>query len=268
MGGGGGTCGAQWEGFSANLESMPANTVSCHDWQVEESRGRAADFHQRALPDPLTPTVWIHHIESPALVLGSTQGEEILNSANVEAAGIDVCRRRSGGGLVGLDPDNDLWVDVLIPPTSRLWSEDVGKAFIWLGEVWAATLLETWNGNDPVKVHRGPLLDRQAGRLVCFAGLGPGEVTVGGRKVVGLSQRRTRQGARFQCAMTWAWNPVELSRFLDADVLGEAGIKLDDLNIGLPHHDNGDASPSPVTSASAPTRESVIESFLKNLPSP
>lgn len=268
MGGGGGRCGAQWEGFSANLESMPANTVSCHDWQVEESTGDAANFHHRALPEPLVPTIWIHHIESPALVLGSTQGEEILNSEAVEAAGIEVCRRRSGGGLVGLHPDNDLWVDVLIPPTSRLWSEDVGKAFIWLGEVWAATLLETWPGTEPVQVHHGPLIERQAGRLVCFAGLGPGEVTVGGRKVVGLSQRRTRDGARFQCAMTWAWSPVELSRFLNADVLREAGIKLDELRIGLPHQGNDDASPSPVAPASAPTSESVIESFLRNLPEP
>ncbi len=37
--------------------------------------------------------------------------------------------------------------------------------------------------------------------LVCFAGLGPGEVTVDGRKLVGISQRRTRAGARFQCAV-------------------------------------------------------------------
>jgi hypothetical protein len=34
---------------------------------------------------------------------------------------------------------------------------------------------------------------------VCFAGLGPGEVvTPTGAKVVGLSQRRTRHGARLQ----------------------------------------------------------------------
>jgi hypothetical protein len=37
--------------------------------------------------------------------------------------------------------------------------------------------------------------------MVCFAGLGPGEVTVDGAKVVGISQRRTRVGALFQCAV-------------------------------------------------------------------
>jgi lipoate-protein ligase A len=43
-------------------------------------------------------------------------------------------------------------------------------------------------------------------RSVCFAGLGPGEVTVGGRKVVGISQRRRRDGALFQCAALLAWD--------------------------------------------------------------
>ena len=41
---------------------------------------------------------------------------------------------------------------------------------------------------------------------MCFAGVGPGEVLVGGRKVVGISQRRTRAGARFHCAALRAWD--------------------------------------------------------------
>ena len=44
---------------------------------------------------------------------------------------------------------------------------------------------------------------------MCFAGLGPGEVLVDGRKVVGISQRRDRFGARFQCTALLAW-PTEV----------------------------------------------------------
>jgi len=40
---------------------------------------------------------------------------------------------------------------------------------------------------------------------VCFAGRGPGEILVDGRKVVGISQRRDRSGARFQCTALLAW---------------------------------------------------------------
>jgi len=42
---------------------------------------------------------------------------------------------------------------------------------------------------------------------VCFAGLGPGEVTVGGAKVMGLSQRRGRSWIRIQSAVHLAWHP-------------------------------------------------------------
>jgi hypothetical protein len=55
---------------------------------------------------------------------------------------------------------------------------------------------------------------------VCFAGLGPGEVTVDGRKVVGLSQRRTREAALFQCCAALRWEParlLDLLAFDDAD---------------------------------------------------
>ncbi|MHB1781359.1 MAG: hypothetical protein ACYCTE_01515, partial [Acidimicrobiales bacterium] len=44
-------------------------------------------------------------------------------------------------------------------------------------------------------VHRGGLVRNRWSRSVCFAGLGPGEVTSDGRKLVGISQRRDRGGA-------------------------------------------------------------------------
>jgi hypothetical protein len=37
--------------------------------------------------------------------------------------------------------------------------------------------------------------------VVCFASVGPGEVVRGGSKVVGVSQRRTKDAARFQCTV-------------------------------------------------------------------
>jgi lipoate-protein ligase A len=50
--------------------------------------------------------------------------------------------------------------------------------------------------------------------LVCFAGIGPGELFVGDRKLVGMSQRRTRAGARFQCALPRRWSPEPLRSLL------------------------------------------------------
>jgi lipoate-protein ligase A len=96
-----------------------------------------------------------------------------------------------------------LWADVFVPAGDPLWTDDVGHAFRWLGPVWTSALHAL--GVD-ARWHEGPLLETRWSRLVCFAGVGPGEVLVGDRKVVGMSQRRTRAGARFQCAALRVWD--------------------------------------------------------------
>ena len=144
-----------------------------------------------------------------AVVLGSTQ------PASVVVPGTPAVRRRSGGGAVLVEPGGLVWVDVFLPAGDPLWEVDVGRAFAWLGEGWAAAV---GAGAAPgaARAHAGPLLTTPWSKLVCFAGLGPGEVTVGGAKVVGISQRRTRAGALFQCAALLEWRP---ERLLDRLVL-------------------------------------------------
>jgi lipoate-protein ligase A len=162
-------------------------------------------------------------VETPALVLGSTQ-------ADVKGS----VRRRSGGGAVWLAPEDQVWVDVVVPAGDRLWDDDVAKAFWWLGDVWAAALASL-DVADTV-VHRGPLVTTPWSGDVCFAGLGPGEVTVGGRKVVGMAQRRTREAALFQCAVPLHWDPspiVSMMGLADeaADDLAEAAYPLGPLGL-------------------------------------
>ena len=48
------------------------------------------------------------------------------------------------------------------------------------------------------KVHAGPPIVSALARTICFCGVGYGEVVVDDRKAIGISQRRTRDGARFQ----------------------------------------------------------------------
>jgi lipoate-protein ligase A len=143
----------------------------------------------------LVPTV-------PALVLGSTQGADDL-----DAGDLAVVRRRSGGGAVLVGPDDPLWVDVDLPAGDPRWDDDVGRSFLWLGEAWAGALADL---GVATAVHRGAFEPGRWGRTICFAGRGPGEVFLDGAKVVGLAQRRTRAGARFQCAVPLAWEPETL----------------------------------------------------------
>jgi lipoate-protein ligase A len=153
--------------------------------------------------------MWIFEVEQPALVLGSSQ-------AMVEVPGIEVVRRRSGGGAVHLAPGATLWVDVVLPRGDDLWDDDIGRAPHWLGAAWAEAI------GDRALVHRGPMVRNEWSDLVCFAGLGPGEVTVDGRKVVGISQRRTRAAARFQCVVYERWDPQPLLDLLHLDTALDA----------------------------------------------
>ena len=145
-----------------------------------------------------------------ALVLGSSQPAGVADTGACERAGVSVVRRRSGGGAVLVRPGSQLWVDFFVPPDDPLWDADVGRAAWWLGEAWAGAL--TSSGLPGATVWKGPLARRPWSSLACFALLGAGEVTSGPRtaKVVGVSQRRTRAGALFQCSCLLRWQPREL----------------------------------------------------------
>jgi lipoate-protein ligase A len=177
-------------------------------------------------------SVWFVEVERPTLVLGSTQSDDVVDRRRAAAAGVDVVRRRSGGGAVLLRPGETVWADVLLPAGDPRAEADVGRAFGWVGEAWAEALAVC--GVAGATVHRGPPRASAWSDLVCFAGLGPGEVTVGGAKVVGISQRRARSGALFQCGALVTWHPqalVDVLALPDEERLG-AAAELEHLAAG------------------------------------
>jgi len=175
-------------------------------WQIEQFSGSAGDFHQRHLPNVITPTVWWFDIDHSAVVLGSSQPISDIDVVACAQAGIDIVRRRSGGGAVLLEPGDVVWADVLIPAGHQLWTADVSSSAWWLGEAWRSALNSL--GMHGLSVHTAPIRHTEWSRRMCFAGVGGGEVMLGDRKVVGVSQRRTRAGARFQCAYYQQWRPI------------------------------------------------------------
>jgi len=183
-------------------------------WAVERAVGSAADLHGRELREPMRRSVSVLEVDRPALVLGSTQALTVANGEALADAGVELVRRRSGGGAVLLVPGETLWVDVSLPRADPLWDDDVAHATHWLGRAWAGALGAL---GAEGRVHTGGLVRARWSSLVCFAALGPGEVSVGGRKVVGVAQRRTRAGARFQCALHRSWRPGPLLALLHLD---------------------------------------------------
>jgi lipoate-protein ligase A len=180
--------------------------------------------------------VRIHSVARPAVVLGSTQDRNDIDEPTARRLGVDVVRRRSGGGAVYLAPASQVWVDVVVPSDDPLHEDDVERATWWVGDWWAAALAglagpgdgpgdgpagrsgsgpgDGPSASDTFVVHRTSLGDRAAGRIACFAAMGPGEVAteVDGTtvKLVGISQRRTRQAARFQTVAHTRWDAGDL----------------------------------------------------------
>jgi len=191
------------------------------DWHVGTHRGGAGALH--ALdpgPDP-TRQVWVMELTRPALVLGSAQPTGVVDAEVARAGGIEIVRRRSGGGAVLLEPDGAVWIDVVVPRGDPRWCDDVVASMRMVGRAWAEALRDL--GVAGVAVHAGRWAPDELGRLVCFAASGPGEVHARGRKVVGLAQRRTRSWARVQGVLLAAGGTAALQEVL-APGLRAAGV--------------------------------------------
>ena len=181
---------------------------------VQQLHCSASEQHARTF----TPerSVFDVRIRQTALVLGSRQTPDLVDADACARGNIEVVRRRSGGGVVFLEPGEHVWLDVVVPRADAMWSDDVAQASWWLGDVWVQTLHSL--GMSDVSVHRESLSSDAWGDLLCFAGVGPGEVVQQGTetlsKVVGISQRRTREYARFQCTIYTKWNPHDVEMYV------------------------------------------------------
>jgi lipoate-protein ligase A len=86
---------------------------------------------------------------------------------------------------------------------------------VWLGRHLAAVFAAALPQHS-FSVHEGPAVTTSWSSLVCFDGVGAGEVLLDGRKLVGISQRRTRDAARLQCCWYTAHDPDDLMGLLAA----------------------------------------------------
>jgi lipoate-protein ligase A len=177
-------------------------------------------------------------VDRPTVVLGSTQRAETISAEQAVASGVEVVRRRGGGGAVLLQPGDHLWLEAWIPRDDPLWEADVVAAAQWAGAWWYDALAKL--GAGACVVHQGRSEPGPHGALVCFSGRGPGEVFHGGRKVMGLSQWRSREGSLFHTCAYTRWDPTPLADLLDLDPstrrdlmrdLARSAVGLDDLDI-------------------------------------
>jgi lipoate-protein ligase A len=199
--------------------------------------------------------------DHPTVVLGSTQRMDIVNARRASAGNAEVVRRRGGGGAVFLQPDDHLWIEAWIPRDDPLWDADVAVAATWVGEWWRAALSSL--GVLGCEVHEGRAIPGDHGALVCFSGKGAGEVFCEDRKVMGVSQWRSREGALFHTCAYTHWDPHPLVDLLEVDPalqeslvgdLAEAAIGVDDLG-------RGPTGPTGTTGTIGLLRDALLSTF-------
>lgn len=193
-------------------------------------------------------------IDRPTVILGSGQSDSDVDRVAAARARVEVARRSSGGGAVLVESGAVIWVDLIISADDPLWDSDVRRATWWVGEAWATALDGV--GAGPARVWHGGMQRRNWDRRVCFAGLGPGEVSIpsrgvvghsqsvvghsqsvvgGSKKVVGIAQRRTRRAVLFQTAGLLRWEPADLVALLALEDAARAAAttELPDLAAGV-----------------------------------
>ena len=192
---------------------------------LERWRGSAQLLHERPILADQRRRVSLLEPTRPAVVLGST-------SPSLTSTSYDIVRRQTGGGLVWLDPALSTWLDVFIPADDELWCRDVARSFDWLGRAIAEAFVSV---GVPARAYQGKFDPGAENGLICFGSLGHGEVVLdetveggavpGGavpRKLVGISQRRTRLGSRFQCIWYEHFSLGAITQLASAEVCAVA----------------------------------------------
>jgi lipoate-protein ligase A len=170
---------------------------------------------ERLADDPRPVLRWYRSTDT-ALVLG--RGQALGTFAE---SALPVVQRFSGGGAVLMD-DGLLSLDVVLPTGHPLLAGDPLAVFARIGRAWADALHGLGVADIDVATATNTPSRRGSDReqllaAICYATLGVGEVTTGGRKVVGLAQRRRKPGVLVQCGLLRRWNPQPLLRALGAD---------------------------------------------------
>lgn len=207
------------------MTGSPSLSREWREWSVRTRRGTAAELHRvdtGARPDAVSThgdakgrILTLCRPSRAAVVLGSAQPATDIDEAAAHALGLEVARRRSGGGAVFVDPDDSIWIEAWIPRADPLWVDDVSSSMLWLGRTFVDVLAGDPRFDRPAEVVTGPYDAGSWGRTICFMSEAPGEVRGQQGKIVGISQRRDRDGARFQAIVYRRWDPARWQVFRD-----------------------------------------------------
>lgn len=194
-------------------------TAPPHGWRLVTPDPQpvpdALAVSQRLLADGDCPALVVHRVSPAAITCGRAQmGDVAMRAARAE--GLEVVARPSGGGPVLWD-DDLIAIDVVLPAGHPLLPVDVVAAYRWVGDAVVAALAGLGaKGVRAVPPDEARAWPAGPAAVLCFGGLSPWEVVVGGRKVLGLSQVRRQAGAIIQVGVPMRLEAARLARAVGA----------------------------------------------------
>lgn len=157
-------------------------------------------WNRRHLAETVTvPALRFWGYREPALVLGCSQRRLVSPETVRQRTGLELVERDAGGGAVLVGP----WMlsaSILLPLGHRYAQQPPALSYHWLGEAYRAVLAQAGIASEvltPAAARQRLAAGGAGPSWACFAGLSPGEVAVGRRKLVGLAQVRRRTGVLF-----------------------------------------------------------------------
>lgn len=132
------------------------------------------------------PVLRIYRWSPPAVTIGHNQTAEDFDEQAVRAAGFGLVRRPTGGRAI-LHADELTYCVVGTSP-GPLFGQSLHECYMKIN----AALLDFLAGLGVAAEISGGESRQEARGLLCFKSAGQHEIRVGGRKLIGSAQRRTR----------------------------------------------------------------------------
>jgi lipoate-protein ligase A len=164
------------------------------DWEIVEQAASSAEENMqwdaqllKELGQKSKPILHLYEWERPSVTYGYfIRPETVLDLDEAKKRGLDLARRPTGGGVVF-----HLWdlaFSVLVPARSPLFSVETLDNYRLINGV-VQEMVSKWLGKE-VELARM----EEARSDFCMAGPTKYDVVMGGKKVAGAAQRKTRDG--------------------------------------------------------------------------
>jgi len=173
------------------------------------TRGSAANEQlqiRETLATKVSAPSWLlYRYNKPAIILGAAQRPNEQQLARAVSQGVELVRRKSGGGAVMAGAEM-LSVSVFLPRHHPISTGSTVKAYHWIGELWQKVFtsyrLCTRLPNAEDIAQSKQQAERHSIDWACYGAVAHGELLdQQGRKLLGVAQIRSRHGCVLTCGV-------------------------------------------------------------------